>query len=131
MQQERRKRALGRIQYTLRFLNVSLICAIVFIILAFYALGKLVTDSQYSMVWRINLIIFQLSFTAVIFALLIGMFLLLHRSLGAMPRIEEILDRVLKGDSSLRVTIRKEDIMHSFVEKLNKVLDQLEQKNKK
>lgn len=128
--QERRRKGIGKIQYTLRFLNIALIVAIVFILLAFYALGKVVTDSQYSLVWRINLIILQLSFTAVIFAFLIGMFLLLHRTLGALPRMEDILDNIVKGDYSLRLHIRKEDIMRSFIEKLNKVLDLLENSRK-
>jgi signal transduction histidine kinase len=124
--QERRKRGIGKVQYTLRFLNIALIVAIVFILLAFYALGKVVTDSQYSLVWRINLIILQLSFTAVIFAFLIGMFLLLHRTLGVLPRMEETLDKVLKGDYAQRIHIRKEDIMRSFVDKLNKVFELLQ-----
>ena len=124
--QERRRRGIGKVQYTLRFLNVALVVAIIFILLAFYALGKVVTDSQYSLVWRINLIILQLSFTTVIFAFLIGMFLLLHRTLGALPRMEEILDKVIKGDSSLRINIRKEDIMRSFVDKLTKVFELLQ-----
>jgi signal transduction histidine kinase len=124
--QERRRRSIGRVQYTLRFLNIALVVAIIFILLAFYALGKVVTDSQYSLVWRINLIILQLSFTAVIFAFLIGMFLLLHRTLGALPRMEETLDKVIKGDYSLRINIRKEDIMRSFVDKLNKVCELLQ-----
>ncbi len=124
--QERRRRGVGKIQYTLRFLNIALVVAIIFILLAFYALGKVVTDSQYSLVWRINLIILQLSFTAVIFAFLIGMFLLLHRTLGALPRMEDTLDKIIKGDYSLRITIRKEDIMRSFVDKLNKVFELLQ-----
>jgi signal transduction histidine kinase len=124
--QERRRRGIGKVQYTLRFLNAALVVAIIFILLAFYALGKVVTDSQYSLVWRINLIILQLSFTAVVFAFLIGMFLLLHRTLGALPRMEEILDKVIKGDHSLRINIRKEDIMRSFVDKLNKVVELLQ-----
>jgi hypothetical protein len=126
--QERRRKGIGKIKYTLRFLNISLIFAIVFIILAFYALGRVVTDTQYSILWRINLIILQLSFTAVIFAFLIGMFLLLHRTLGALPRMEDILDRVIKGEYSLRINLRKDDIMKSFVEKLNQVLMLLEKK---
>ncbi|MFA5361651.1 MAG: hypothetical protein WC335_00160 [Candidatus Omnitrophota bacterium] len=124
--QEKRKRGLGKIQYTLRFLNIALVVAIIFILLGFYALGKVVTDSQYSLVWRINLIILQLSFTSVVFTFLIGMFLLLHRTLGALPRMEETVDKIIKGDYSLRITLRKEDIMHSFVDKLNKVFELLQ-----
>jgi hypothetical protein len=124
--QERRRRGVGKIQYTLQFLNAALVVAIIFILLAFYALGKVVTDSQYSLVWRINLIVLQLSFTTVVFAFLIGMFLLLHRTLGALPRMEETLDKVIKGDHSLRINIRKEDIMRSFVDKLNKVIELLQ-----
>ena len=127
---QKRRRGIGRIKYTLRFLNISLVVAIIFILLAFYALGKLVTDSQYSLVWRINLIILQLSFTTVIFAFLIGMFLLLHRTLGALPRMEEILNKVIAGDYSLRIHIREEDILRFFVDKLNKVFELLEKKSK-
>lgn len=128
--QERRKKRLGKIRYTLRFLNISLVAVILLIIIAFYALGKIVTDSQYSLVWRINLIILQLSFTGIIFSFLIGMFLLLHRTLGAMPRMEEILDRVIKGEYSLRLILRKEDILKSFVDKVNRLIDTLDKQNK-
>lgn len=128
--EKRRGKKFWEINFTLRFLNISLICATVFILISFYALGKIAIELQYSLTWRVHFIILQLSLTGVVFAFLIGMLLVLHRSLGAIPRIEKILEEVIIGNYSLRIAIRKKDIIHSFVEKLNKVLDILEGKAK-
>nr|MDA8100823.1 Txe/YoeB family addiction module toxin [Nitrospiraceae bacterium] len=46
---------------------------------------------------------------------------------GALSRMEDIMDQIIKGNYSLRVHLRKKDILRPFSQKLNKVLDILEQ----
>ena len=70
-----------------------------------------------------------LCFIAVDIAFLGILFIILHRSLGAIPRLEDALDRVINGESSLRITIRKKDIIQPLADKVNKVLDLLESKS--
>lgn len=126
----KQKRGLGRIKLTIWFLNAAIFLATLVALLSFYALSKTVTEVQYSSVWRINLVILQLGFVGVIFIFLVTILLLIHRALGPLPRMDKILDEVIKGNYSLRITIRKKDIMYSFVDKLNKILELLEQKTK-
>lgn len=77
-----------------------------------------------------NFIISQLSFLAIVVILLVCIMFFLHRGLGPIPRIESILDRVLNGDYSLRISLRKKDILQSLISKLNKILDLLESKSR-
>ena len=62
--------------------------------------------------------------------LFLAIFVMLYRSLGAIPRMEKILDRVIKGEYSLRITIRSKDAVQTLVDKMNTVLDLLESKTK-
>ena len=128
--QERRIAKFWKIKYTLWFLNIFLICITLLTLISFYTLGRLVTEEQHSLKWRINFFVMQLCFIGIIFIFLTTMFLLLHRSLGPIPRLETILDKVISGDYSLRLSIRKNDIAHSFVDKINKVIALLEEKSK-
>lgn len=114
----------------IKILNFALISTPIFFLIIFYAFFKVLTELQYSLTWRIYLIILQLSFTGFALVFLTVMFVILHRILGPINRIEKILDGVANEDYSLRMTVRKKDIIHSLVNKLNKVLDLLEEKAK-
>lgn len=128
--QEKRSNKFWKIKYTLWFLNIFLICITLLTLVSFYTLGRLVTEEQHSLKWRISFFVLQLCFIGIIFIFLTTMFLLLHRSLGPIPRLETNLDRVINGDYALRLSIRKSDIIHSFVDKINKVIALLEEKSK-
>jgi len=128
--QERRNNKFWKIKYTLWFLNIFLICITILTVISFYTLGRLVTEEQHSLKWRISFFILQLCFIGIIFVFLTTMFLLLHRSLGPIPRLETILDKIIKGDYTLRLSIRKNDITRSFVDKINEVIALLEEKSK-
>ncbi len=128
--QERRNNKFWKIKYTLWFLNIFLICITILTVISFYTLGRLVTEEQHSLKWRISFFVLQLCFIGIIFVFLTTMFLLLHRSLGPMPRLETILGKIINGDYALRLSIRKNDIIHSFVDKINEVIALLEEKSK-
>lgn len=135
MKNRRSKAYLLKIPFTVHFINISLTYMLVLILVNLYSLGKLVAElrrcSQSTSPWWTNCIISQLSFTGVIVVLLIFLLVLLHRSLGAIPRIEGILTKVIDGNYSLRITVRSKDTILPFVTKLNKVLELLEKSSKK
>ncbi len=114
-------------KHTMQFMGASLIYIGVLVAVNFYVSWRMLTELQevfnYSSAWRINFVIMQLSFLGIIFILLVSMFLILHRSLGPLLRIERILDEVLKGNYALRITVRKKDIIHSLVDKINRLIE--------
>lgn len=128
--EEKRGRKFWKLNFALRFLNVSLIFVTLLAVLSFYALSRIMTEPQSSLSWKVNFIILQLSFTGVIFSFVIGMFLLLHRTLGAVPRLEKTIDRIVSGEYSLRLNVRKKDVIKPLVDKINQLIDLLEKKSK-
>jgi len=123
---DRRGKLAWLTKYAMRFLSVSLLYIGALVAVNFYVSWKMLAELQqvfnYSSAWRVNFIIMQASFLGIIFVLLISMFLILHRSLGPLLRIERILDNVLKGDYSLRIAIRRKDIIQSLVDKINQLI---------
>jgi len=72
--------------------------------------------------------VFQLNFGAILLILLISMAFVLHKGFGSLSRMEEILEEVIKGKRSLRIKLRKGDILIPLVDKINKILDLMEKK---
>jgi len=56
-------------------------------------------------------VIFFLSFEAIAAILLINIVIVLERTLAPLSRIEKILSEVLTGNSSLRLQVRKKDLL--------------------
>lgn len=54
--------------------------------------------------------------------------ILSHRMAGPIERLKKELDRVLKGDYSHRISVRKHDELKPFVDDINKILEKLEEK---
>ena len=46
--------------------------------------------------------------------------------IGPLPRLERALDKVLAGDSSVRIKVRDRDELHTFVKKINAVLEKID-----
>jgi len=70
----------------------------------------------------------QLNFGAILLVFLVTLTFILHRGFGALARIEDILDQVIKGNHSLRLSLRKGDILIPLTDKINKLIDLLEKK---
>jgi methyl-accepting chemotaxis protein len=124
------RRRLWQIKFTCRFLNIALVIATILTLISLFVVVRFATDFQCSLVQRINLIILQVCFAGVIFTFLTTIFMLVRYGLGPLGRIEKILDQVLNGDYTQRITLRKKDLLASFAAKLNKVIELLEQKAK-
>jgi len=125
---ERRRR--WKINFTIQIFNFALIATTLLFLIVFYALWRVVTELQYSLTWQIYLIILQISLVGFFLILLIITFVVLHRTLGPIPRMEKILEKIINGDYSLRINVRKKDLIRPFVDKLNRVLQLLEEKAK-
>jgi signal transduction histidine kinase len=118
----------GTIQFNFPFLNYCLFAVTVLTILILFALWNILNESQYSSKWQINLFLLQFNFVGVLLTFFITMFILLHRSLGAINRVEKILENVERGEYGLRIKLRKSDLIASLADKINNVLDLLEKK---
>jgi nitrate/nitrite-specific signal transduction histidine kinase len=100
-------------------------------VVSFFALIKvLISSSRDSLMWQVNLVLLQVCFTGAIFTFLFTIFYLAHRGLGPLPRIEDVLDKVIAGDYKQRIGVREKDILFSFITKVNKVIETLDNKAK-
>ncbi|HTY45179.1 MAG TPA: hypothetical protein VMD52_04215 [Patescibacteria group bacterium] len=129
---ERRRAVFWLRRHTFKFVHFALVYIAVLVVVNFYSAWKMVselqTNFQYSSAWKTNFLIMQVSFLGVIFILLASTCVLLHRSLGPLQRIESMLDEVLAGNYSVRITIRKKDLVHSLVDKINRIIGLLERR---
>jgi len=132
--EERRNKIFSKTEFTFPFLILSMLGVFLFTVIGFSLLLSYINIIQdllhYPFKWKLNLIVFLLGLLAAIVIIFCTVFIILRRSLGAIPRIEKTLERVIKGDRSLRIAIRKKDLIHSFVNKLNELLGLLEKKPK-
>ena len=72
----------------------------------------------------------QLNFGAILLIFLVTLTFILHRGFGALSRIEDALDHVIKGNYSLRLKLRKGDILIPLTDRINKIIELLEKKSK-
>ncbi len=70
----------------------------------------------------------QLNFGAILLVFLVTLTFILHRGFGALSRIEDVLDQVIKGNHSLRLKLRKGDILIPLADRINKLIEMLEKK---
>jgi hypothetical protein len=72
----------------------------------------------------------QLNFGAILLIFLVTLTFVLHRGFGALSRIEDVLDQVIKGNHSLRLKLRKGDTLIPLTDRINKLIELLEKKPK-
>ncbi len=141
--QERRKRYLIKTGFQLRYLGLILIAIILPTILfsacLYYAIFSLMAEQlglPESIAYNITPVLNKINFTILVgfpvitTALLFWGLLISHRIAGPMYRLEQDLDKIAKGDLSLRIRLRRKDEVGSIAEVINKVLDKIEAKSK-
>ncbi|MEW6075183.1 MAG: hypothetical protein AB1530_02645 [Candidatus Omnitrophota bacterium] len=119
----------GGSKFSFPFLSVYLVSAAIMEFFVLYAIWRLITETQYSLNWHIALIVLLLNFLGFLLSSFFTVFFLLHRGLGALGRIEADLDKVARGQRSIRLTLRRGDIIQSLVSRINAILDILEKKS--
>lgn len=126
------RRRRWKINFAIQIFDFILIATTLLFLIIFYALCRIVAELQYSLTWQIYLIILQIQISIVgaFSILLIMTFVVLHRTLDPILRTEKILEKIINGDYSLRINVRKKDLIRPFVEKLNRVFELLEKKAK-
>jgi glucan phosphoethanolaminetransferase (alkaline phosphatase superfamily) len=119
------------------FIIVTVAGMLLFTLMFSFLVANMMSDQLISTqgaksLWRISFLIFLAIQLLANITLLIIMFMVLHRTIGAFPRIENNLEKVLAGDYAIRIGLRKKDNEHvtGLVTKLNKVLELLESKAK-
>ncbi len=127
----RRDRKLWKIKFRLKIFEFFLGAVIVLNLFLSYMLWNLCGKLQGFLVEQKTLIFLSLGFALAEVLFLIIILVFLHRTLEPFPRMEELLEKALQGDYSLRLNLRKKDLNRSFVEKMNKVLDLLERRKEK
>jgi signal transduction histidine kinase len=130
--QERRRNLFWKTKYTLPFFGVTILCILIFIFLGFasflYMVSKIKDAFQIHMAWMMYFVWFVVILSAAILTLFTCMSILLYRTVGPIPRIEKILDKVISGDYSQRIYIRKKDSINSLVGRLNQIIALLDKR---
>jgi HAMP domain-containing protein len=90
---------------------------------------KMIEEGRIIFGGEVPYIEYQLNYAGIILALIVTLLFVMHYSLGPVGRMENILDEVIKGNYSLRITLREKDALRPFVDRLNKVLSLLENKS--
>lgn len=107
-------------------MNYILLLIVLSLFLNTYITIKMVEEGRILFGGELSYITLQINFVTVILILIISFLFFLHYGFGALSRMENILRRILEGEFTLRINLRKKDIMRPFAEKLNAVLDLLE-----
>ena len=123
-----KKRSFWMVQISLRFLQVFLVliglCVIVFSWLSVKMMDIFGADLEAMRLF----VILQLIFAVIVSLSLMAIYLVTYRAVGALPRLEKVMERILEGDYSLRLNVRDKDILANFIGKINKLLDILEKR---
>lgn len=128
----KKKRYFGtRVRKKYKFVEFVIILVIIFSFLNAYTAIRLFEEQK--MTPGSNAASFDLQFIFVIVGLVLIATLgyILHYSFGAVSRMEKALDKFMEGDHSVRIKLRKKDIMYAFSQKLNTFLDWAENLSKK
>ncbi|MDD3297077.1 MAG: hypothetical protein PHU64_06965 [Candidatus Omnitrophica bacterium] len=129
---EKRKRRFLRLETVNRFkfINWVLFLAVASMFVNAYVSMKMIEEGKILFGGEFRFISFQVNFIGIIVILLIAIAFILHYSCGALSRMERILEEVLDGDYSLRIRLRKGDMMAPFAQRVNKVLELLDKSKK-
>ncbi len=125
MKGRKRSKKLWKINRNLWLVDSLLIISILFTSFIFYALRLVLTELPAFAALHFDLILISMGFVGVLTFFIIIFLIIMHRSLEPIIQIEKVIDGVLEGKRSLRIKLRKKDLLHSLVKKLNRVLDLL------
>lgn len=126
----KRRRMRLRIPVQFKFVRIVLIFVIVSFFTNAYVSIKMLTARDATVAADMVYFSSQLNFGAILLVFLITLTFILHRGFGALSRMEDTLTEVIKGNHTLRIKLRKGDVLIPLVDKINKVIDLLEKKSK-
>ena len=134
MNMKAKKRFFWRTAFAIQFIRAIFLYVLLLVFVNFYATWSIIRELEYTLhyssAWKTNFILSQICFLGVAIILFMSLTLILHRSLGPIPRVERVMDEIIKGNYSLRVSIRQKDFLQSFINKLNKIISLLESESR-
>lgn len=114
----------------MRFIQVVLVLAILSAVANAFASLRMLDKAEVFYGLETWYYVSQSTFIFFGLVMVVTLAYILKHGFGALFRIENILEKIADGDYSLRVHLRKKDFLLPMAEKLNKVLDRLEEKKK-
>ncbi len=130
MKERRKFFGVGKIS-RYKFVNFILVFVLMLAFMNAFASMELLEEGKIIFKSSIRYYVFQFILVAIGLVGITTLGYILHYGFGAIARIETILDNVAAGKYSLRIHLRKNDIMQPLAEKINKILDLLERKTNK
>lgn len=125
--EENGKRYFGtRMPSRFKIVNLILILVIIFSVINAYTLLKMFAEKELFSKADLTYFSFLFIFITAGLSLIAVLAFILYYSLGALSRIEKALERVIKGEHLLRISLRKKDFMFPLAEKINKIIELLE-----
>lgn len=126
MGRNQRTKKVWKLKYKIRLLNLALVVAIIFNIFIFALIPLIMGRSDVLQSFDIMLLGLMVSAICIVTVFILLLVIILHRSLGPIMQVEKVLAQVIDGDYSVRVHFRKDDLLHEMENKLNAVLEILE-----
>lgn len=119
----RRRQKLWKLPYNIAVINYSFCALIILNVIIFYTFITIVNfmADTFSALFRFTLLLS--SFIAVDFIFIGLVLIIVNRSIGALPRMNKILDKFLQGDRKVRFQAREKDFIKPIGEKINKIMD--------
>lgn len=129
---DRRKSVLGgALSRRLKFINFVMLAVVLFAFLNAYASIDMLGERALLLKGEIAYYTLQFTFVTIGLIFIATLCYLMHHGFGAIARMEDIIEKILGGDRSLRINLRKKDILRPFAEEVNKLIDVLEKDPKK
>ncbi|MFH1519178.1 MAG: hypothetical protein ABIE75_01215 [Candidatus Omnitrophota bacterium] len=114
-----------------KFVNFLLVFVLMLAFMNAFASMELLEEGKMIFKSSIGYYIFQFILVAIGLVGITTLGYILHYGFGAIARIEKILENIAEGNYSLRIHLRKKDIMQPLAVRINKILDLLEKKTNK
>lgn len=89
------------------------------------AIPEYIAAILFPVIKRVNIMIL-IGFPVIFMIMLLWAILLSHRIAGPIYRLQQELERISKGDFSVRIKFRRKDEIGQIAEGINKVLDKIE-----
>jgi len=130
MAEENNKQKAFKKKINLRIIDCSFMLVVVLNLLILMVVVDILNRTiDFSFLWD-NIIILALVLLSIGSIFLINMLRSLSRSIGGIRRIDEVLNKFIEGDHSLRISVRKKDYLRDVSNTLNRLLDNFNAKVK-
>jgi methyl-accepting chemotaxis protein len=125
------RRRFGQIKLALQVIRAALIVTTILILTSFVTLVWIVTINPPSVFWKVSMVLIHVCFGGAVITMLLAISGFVRNAVRPIARVEGILDKVIAGDYTQRITFREKDYIRSFIEKVNAVIALVEKNRKR